>query len=313
MTRCGAHAPRVQDHVEQEKGANPANAGFGPRFSLRGEAASPIAMREAAVVAVASGKGGTGKTFLAVNAAIALHRRGRRVCVVDCDFGLANAHLLFGVNPQCTLAHVLEGGLAIDEAIVATPFGPSLVPGGSGVVSLADLDARHMEALARALGVLASRFDVVLLDCGAGLSPQALIPVLAAQHVVVVANPEIASVTDAYALVKCLAKQGAPATMHLAVNRVTEEGLGRATFERLADVSRRFARREVHYLGDLPEDPAAAHRRLGQPPLVANEAACAAANAVATLCDRLDPRLERSRQIPDDGIEARMRTQILRW
>jgi flagellar biosynthesis protein FlhG len=269
--------------------------------------------REAAVVAFASGKGGTGKTFLTVNTAIALHERGRRVVVVDCDFGLANAHLLFGVNPQCTLAHVLEGGLAVDEALIETPHGPALVPGGSGVVSLADLDARHMEALARALHTLGERYDVVMLDCGAGLAPQSLIPVLAAQHVVLVANPEIASVTDAYALVKCLAKQAAAATLHLAVNRVPEDGLGRATHDRLADVARRFARREVHYLGEVPEDPAAAHRRLGQPPLVKGSAGCATAKAVQTLADRLDPRLERTRQVPDQGIEARMRAQILRW
>ncbi len=269
--------------------------------------------RTAAVVAFASGKGGTGKTTLAVNTAIALHQRGRRVVIVDCDFGLANAHLLLGVNPERTLAHVLEGGLGVADAVVATAHGPSLVPGGSGVTSLADLDERHMESLAHALQELSGRFDVVVLDCGAGLSPQALIPALSAHHVVVVANPEIASVTDAYALVKCLAKQGAPASLHLAVNRVAEEGLGRATHERLADVARRFARREVHYLGEVPEDPAAAHRRLGQPPLVRSNPGCATANAVQTLADRLDPRLERTRRIPDEGVEARMRAQILRW
>lgn len=297
--------------MEPAHDADPVRVGGGAPW--RAPATPRASPREAAVVAVASGKGGTGKTFLTVNVAIALHRLGSRVVVVDCDFGLANAHLLLGVTPHHTLTHVLAGGMAVDEALEPTPFGPALVPGGSGVVSLTDLGPHHMDALARALGQLAGRFDVVLIDCGAGLMPQTLVPVLAAQHVLVVANPEIASMTDAYALVKCVARQGGPATLHLAVNRAPADGLGHATYERLADVSRRFAGREIHYLGEVPEDPAAAHRRLGQPPLVVGHAACAAATAVNRIGERLQPHLERCRSLPQPGIEARMREQALRW
>jgi flagellar biosynthesis protein FlhG len=299
--------------VEPAHDADPVGLGGGAPW--RAPATPRASSREAAVVAVASGKGGTGKTFLTANLAVALHRRGLRVVVVDCDFGLANAHLLLGVTPHRTLTHVLAGGLAVDEALEPTPFGPALVPGGSGVVSLTELGPHHMDALARALGQLAGRFDVVLIDCGAGLMPQTLVPVLAAQHVLVVANPEIASMTDAYALVKCVARQGASGTLHLAVNRAPADGhgLGHATYERLADVSRRFAGREIHYLGEVPEDPAAAHRRLGQPPLVVGHAACTAATAVNRIGERLHPHLERCRSTAQPGIEARMREQALRW
>ncbi|MFO0278234.1 MAG: AAA family ATPase [Planctomycetota bacterium] len=299
--------------MEPAHDADPVGGGGGAPWRAPATPRAPA--REAAGVAVASGKGGAGKTFLTANLAIALHRRGQRVVVVDCDFGLANAHLLLGVTPHHTLTHVLAGGLAVAEALEPTPFGPALVPGGSGVVSLTELGPHHMEALARALGQLAGSFDVVLIDCGAGLMPQTLAPVLAAQHVLVVANPEIASMTDAYALVKCVARQGAAGMLHLAVNRAPTDGhgLGYATFERLADVSRRFARREIHYLGEVPEDPAAAHRRHGQPPLVVGHAACAAAIAVNRIGERLQPHLERCRNLPQPGIEARMREQALRW
>jgi flagellar biosynthesis protein FlhG len=119
--------------------------------------------------------------------------------------------------------------------------------------------------------------------------------------------------TDAYALVKCVVRQGVVAALHLAVNRAPAAGLGRATFERLADVSRRFVGREIHYLGEIPEEPAAAHRRLGQPPLVVGHATCSAAMAVIRLSERLEPQLERCRNLPQPGIEARMRELALRW
>ena len=153
----------------------------------------------------------------------------------------------------------------------------------------------------------------MLLDCAAGLAPQSLITVLAAQHVVVVTNPEIAALTDAYALIKCLARQAVHPTVHLAVNRVGQSGLGRITFERLAEVSRRFAHCEIHYLGEVPEDPAVTHRRLGQPPLLCSAPECATTKAVLAMCELLDRRVAAARPEPDGGVEARMAAQIRRW
>ncbi len=269
--------------------------------------------REGVVIAFASGKGGTGKSFLATNAAIALHAAGKRVAVVDCDFGLANAHLLFGVNPRYSMQHLLDGHVPIEEIVARTPYGPGLIAGGSGIASLAELDGRHMQTLARALHWVAGCHDVVLLDCAAGLSPQSLITVLAAQHVVMVTNPEIAALTDAYALIKCLARQGACPEVHLVVNRVAQPGLGRITFERLAEVSRRFAACEIHYLGEVPEDPAVTHRRLGQQPLLCSSPECATTKAVLAVLDVLAERVSLPARAPAGGVEARMLAQIRRW
>ena len=272
----------------------------------------PARAREGVVVAFASGKGGTGKSFLATNAAIALHAAGWRTALVDCDFGLANAHLLFGVNPRHSLQHLLHGGVPIDQVLAPTPYGPSLVAGGSGIASLAELGVGHMQALARALQWVATHHDVVLLDCAAGLSPQSLITVLAAQHVVVVTNPEIAALTDAYALVKCLARQASHPRVHLAVNRVAQPGLGEATYARLAEVSRRFAQCAIHYLGEVPEDPAVTHRRLGQPPLVSSAPTCATTLAVKAVVRGLATFLTAAAP-PGPGVEVRMLAQVRRW
>ncbi len=310
---CAPAQAVVEVTLEPDLNAEPQGRGFLRRWFRRAQPTEVAPSREAVVVAFASGKGGTGKSFLATNTAIGLHARGKRVALVDCDFGLANAHLLFGVNPRFSMQHLLDGGVPVHQVLTKTPYGPNLVAGGSGIASLAELDARHMQTLARALHWIASCHDVVLLDCGAGLSPQSLIMVLAAQHVVLVTNPEIAALTDAYALIKCLARQAGHPQLHLAVNRVGQPGLGKVTFERLAEVSRRFAACEIHFLGEVPEDPQVTHRRLGQPPLVCSAPECATTKTVLAMCDALDVRMGPGLVRPGGGIEARMTAQIRRW
>jgi flagellar biosynthesis protein FlhG len=302
-----------QENLEPDLNAIDPGRSLMRRIFARAGAGGPR-QAEAVVVAFASGKGGTGKSFLATNAAIGLHAIGRRVVVVDCDFGLANAHLLFGVNPRLTMLHMLDGAVSAAEAMVATPHGPNLIAGGSGVASLAELGARHMQVLAKALQWLAGCHDYVLLDCPAGLAPQSMITVLAAQHAVVVTNPEIAALTDAYALIKCLARQPARPVVHLVVNRVTSPGLGKATFDRLADVSRRFAGSEIHYLGEVPEDAAVTHRRLGQPPLLSSLPRCPTSQAILSILRNVEWQVgARSSAAAEPGVEARMLAQIRRW
>ncbi len=300
--------------MEPDRRAEWHGRSFLQRWFGRGEEQLPPALargHQATVVAFASGKGGTGKSFLAVNAALALHQRGHRTVLVDCDFGLANAHLLLGVTPPYSLHHLLEGSKSLAEVLLRTPYGPGLIAGGSGIVELAELGARQMRVLAKALDRLAGCHDVVLLDCGAGLAPQSLITVLSAHQVVVVTNPEIAALTDAYALIKCIARQPLGPAIHLVVNRVGEPGLGRRTFARLEEVSRRFAACQIHYLGEVPEDPTVTHRRLGQPPLLHVSPVCSTSVAMMDVIREL----ERHLVVPavSTGMEARMTAQIRRW
>lgn len=283
-------------------------------FRLGGASPAPSEQhREACVMAFASGKGGTGKSFLATSAAVLLHRAGRRVALVDCDFGLANAHLLLGLNPRYTVQHVLDGVVPVCDALTPTEYGPALLAGGSGIASLADLEARHMQSLARALGWLAASHDVVLLDCPAGLSPQAMTTVLSAQHAIVVTNPEIAALTDAYALIKCIARQPARPSLHLVVNR-SRNGMGGLTFQKLADVAHRFAGCEIGYSGEVPEDPEVSQRRLGQVPLVVSHNACATTRAIEAVLARLEAATGglRRNAMPK-GVATRMEEQLRRW
>jgi flagellar biosynthesis protein FlhG len=261
------------------------------------------------VVACASGKGGTGKSFLATNLAIALHRSGLRVVVFDCDFGLGNAHLLFGVNPLRSAQHLLQGCCTPSEALTPTPYGPALVAGGSGISALAELRERHLVEFGRSMAWLAGHCDVLVLDCAAGLSPQSLLTVLVADHAILVTNPEIAALTDAYALIKCLGKQARRPTIHLVVNRVGEAGLGPPTFDRLAAVSRRFVGIAIHYAGEVAEDPAVSQRRLGQPPLIVSHPRCPTSQAVMGVVRHLERTLGGNwpRLLPaEEGVASRL-------
>lgn len=241
----------------------------------------------AVTIAVASGKGGTGKSFFASNLACGISARGIATTIVDCDFGLGDAHLLLGVNPKLSLQHLIGGQAGLDEVVVRTPFGPMLVPGGSGLSHLADLTDQQLFVLTKALGRLAARDEALVLDTAAGISPQNLLPSLAAEHVIIVTNPEIAALTDAYALVKCLAREGRTERIHIVLNRVREPGQGEASFTRLADVAKRFSQCSLHYLGEIPEEAAAAHRRLGQAPLITSQPTCPATLAILGILDRL--------------------------
>ena len=156
---------------------------------------------EAQFIAVASGKGGTGKSFLATNLSVALYGVGRQVTLVDCDFGMANDHLLMGVNPTQSIQHFFAGAAEFADVVVRTPFGPHLLPGGSGISRLGDLDEAELMQLGKGLSSIAAQADIVLLDAAAGISPQSVLTLLAAQHVLVVTNPEIAVSTSATAAI----------------------------------------------------------------------------------------------------------------
>ena len=266
-------------------------------------------LEEARVIAVASGKGGTGKSFLVTNLAVALHRLGRRVAVIDCDFGLGNAHLLFGVNPRLTMHHLLSGLAPAGSVLAPTDYGPWLIAGGSGISGMAELEQRHFEQLAKSLGILARQHDVLLLDCAAGLAPQSLLTALVAESLVVVTNPEIAALTDAYALIKCMARQSSSPALHVVVNRVAKPGQGEPTFLRLAEVTRRFVGRSIHYVGEVIESPDVSHRRLGQPPLIVSHPECSASQAILRVMESLEEEVGplAARRTAGEGVEQRLR------
>lgn len=246
-------------------------------------------MTGATITAVTSGKGGVGKTFVAVNLAAALARAGQRVLVLDADLGLANLDVVLNLAARITLHDVFTGRATLDEALQSAPGGFTVLLAGSGLVEYSRMTPEVRDRLLDVIAQVRPRFDQVLLDTGAGISDVVLFTVSLADEVLVVATPEPTSVTDAYATIKVLASTQAARPMRLLVNQVQRKGEGRTVQTQLQQVLDRFVSPELArplklmLVGEVPLDAAVRqsvqHRQLlmksmpGSPAAVALTAA----------------------------------------
>lgn len=212
----------------------------------------------ARAIAVSSGKGGVGKSNLAVNLAVAMSRIGLKVGLLDADMGMANADVLCNVTPKMTLEHVVAGKCKLWEAMLLAPGGFRLMPGASGVARMAELSEQHRRALLQQLAALERVADVLIIDTGAGISPNVLSFAAAAHTSIVTTTPEPTALTDAYGMIKALISRSPDAQVELVVNMVQSEDEGRGVFQRMDRVCRTFLRRPLVYAGAVPIDPAVA-------------------------------------------------------
>jgi flagellar biosynthesis protein FlhG len=207
-------------------------------------------------LAIASGKGGVGKTWLAVSLAQALVQRGRRVLLFDGDFGLANVDVQLGLGPGLDLASVLCGRCALGQAVRRVEAcGFDVLPGRSGSGKLGQIDSGHLERLLAGLAGLARGYDLTLLDLPAGIDPAVRRLLRAADLRLVVTTDEPTALTDAYALVKVAQKDGAAAALELVINLAPSHEAGRTTYEGLLRVCEHFLKLRPPLAGVLRRDP----------------------------------------------------------
>ncbi|MDR3208175.1 MAG: MinD/ParA family protein [Oscillospiraceae bacterium] len=240
----------------------------------------------ARVAAVTSGKGGVGKTSLAVNLALALGRRGLRVVILDADFGLANVNVLLGVTPAFDLSQVVSRRIDLREALCDGPCGVRFLSGGSGMRELTHLSPPRLGALMSNLRQLDDLADVVLIDTGAGVGEQVLRVVNAAQEVILVTTPEPTAIMDAYALVKGLAGEGGAPRVRLVVNRAGSPEEAESTFKTLSAVVRLYLKTDIENMGSLPSDEAVSRAVRLQQPFLISFPRSAAARSVEDLAQR---------------------------
>lgn len=227
------------------------------RFNASQTAGIKAAVRPSPVqvIAVTGGKGGVGKTSVSINLAAALAAQGKRVLVFDGDLGLANVDVLLGLTPQHTLEHVLDGRCTLEEAVVATPAGFSVIPAASGVARLAGMSTAEHLGLVQAFSHLTAGIDVLLVDTAAGIADSVRQFCQAAQHVLVVVRDEPASLTDAYALIKVLHRTHGVRRFQILASMSSEPGSGEQVFRKLERVTSRFLDTVLEYAGEIPEDP----------------------------------------------------------
>ena len=263
-------------------------------------AQEPLALGTAAgahVIAVTSGKGGVGKTFISANLAAALTRHGLKVLVLDADLGLANLDVVLNLHPKITLHDVFTGRASLEEAVIEAPGGFSVLLAGSGMVEYSRLTPEVRNQFINVLQTLTPRFDVVLLDTGAGISDVVLFSVSLAAEVLIVATPEPTSLTDAYAAIKVLATQQKRQHLRLVVNQAARAGDGRAITSQLQQVLNRFVTTDsgrpvrLLHLGDIPADNAVREAVMRRQLLLQGAPGSPASLAVAQLANKIQATL----------------------
>ena len=242
------------------------------------------------VIAVASGKGGVGKTNVAANIAVALARQAVKVCVLDADLGLANLDVVLGLSPRLSLLHVLRGERRLPEIVVDGPAGVLVIPAASGFEELTALGAAERIRLLDEVDALDLGLDVLVIDTAAGISGNVLYFTAAAADALVVITPEPTALTDAYALMKVLATRYGRREFLVAVNMAAGAADAEAAFVRLARVAERFLAVRLEYQGYVPYDDAVARAVRSQVPVVLAAPSAPASLAFGQLAQRLGGR-----------------------
>jgi flagellar biosynthesis protein FlhG len=242
---------------------------------------------ESRLFSISSGKGGVGKTSVAVNLGVALARAGRRVLIVDGDLGLANVDILLGLSVRSTVADVLDAGVDPASALIEVNENLSVLPATSGLSEMASLGPEDRQRLEQAIRSLARRFDLVVIDTDSGIGPVVQWFNSIVDHNIVVLTPEPTSITDAYALIKVLHLDLRRHPLYLIVNCVDSDREGRRVFDGLCQVTERFLEMRPQLLGIVPRDDAILRALREKTPAVEKYPESPVAHALVRLAESL--------------------------
>jgi flagellar biosynthesis protein FlhG len=211
--------------------------------------------RAGKILAVTSGKGGVGKTNFVINVALHLAKFKKKVIIVDLDLGLANVDILLNLTPKYNIEDVIKGRKTIDEIVLEDPHGIAVLPGGSGISRLADLDDFERNNFINGFMTLKENYDYILLDTAAGISKNVIEFVLIADEAIIVTTPEPTAITDAYAVIKIIGKRNKDMDIHVLFNMVASDHEAQVYFKKIHQVIRQFLNMNVSYLGCVINDP----------------------------------------------------------
>jgi flagellar biosynthesis protein FlhG len=206
------------------------------------------------VIAVASGKGGVGKTNVSVNLSLAMVALGKDVLLLDADLGLANVDLLLGLHAQYNLSHVINGERTLEEVMVKGPEGLHIIPAASGAQMMAELTSSQHAGLIRAFSELSVPIDVLMVDTAAGISDSVVSFTKASNEIIVVVCDEPTSLTDAYALMKVLHLDHGIQRFNILANNIRSPKEGLNLFAKLSRVTDHYLDVTLDYLGAVPYD-----------------------------------------------------------
>lgn len=249
-------------------------------------------------LAITGGKGGVGKSNLAVNLALELGNLGKRVSLLDADFGLANTDLLCGISPKFHLGHFISGAKSLEEITVKLSEKVTLIPGGNGIEELADFSVNAHSHLFKSLRQMEETLDYMLIDTAAGIAKNVSGILRSAAEVVVVATPDPTSIVDAYATIKTVLRHSPKKAISVVVNNVARLGDAEQVFQQLSSASTRFLNHQIEFLGMIPHDAQLAEAVREQIPVVEFNPQSPASRAIRLIAKQLHNQIQQGFAFP---------------
>jgi flagellar biosynthesis protein FlhG len=263
--------------------------------------------KRAGVIAVASGKGGVGKTSVSANLAVCFASCGKKVVLVDADFSLGNVDVVMGVESRYNISHLLHGARSISEVVSIGPCGVEMLCGASGLESLADLSDFHRQRLMNELDRLGEESDVMIIDSAAGIGRTVTGFCMAADHVLVVTTPEPAAMTDAYAMIKVLVMRQFEGRISVVVNMADSIAEGKRVYRQLARVAAQFLSAHLFEAGVLTRDERMCSAVRKQTPVVLAYPRATVTASLAAMAARL------SKEKVPAAEENGFFTKVVKW
>ena len=264
------------------------------RLLKAGKQSRPLAR----VITVTSGKGGVGKSNTAINLAIHFKKMGKRVIILDADFGLANIEIMFGAVPKHNLCDLIYQGKNIKEVITWGPGDVGFISGGSGIAGMSNLGPDYLNYIIQNLSELDAIADIIIVDTGAGIADSVLEFLVASGEILLITTPEPTSITDSYSLLKALSRhprfRAENTQVKMIANRVERGEDGQILYKKLNSVVQRFLKLPMSYLGSVPQDTMLTRAVMQQNPVSLQSPTAKSALAYEQIAARLLDRDENS-------------------
>ncbi len=224
-------------------------------------------------VAIASGKGGVGKTTIAVNLALTLIKMGSKVSLFDTDFGLANSHIILGINPRKTIRDVIKNNSSINDVIENGPAGLKFISGGNGLIDILNIEKNAIFQVIRALEPLEKIINTLIVDTPAGASDNSILFSAAVDRLVIVLVGEPTSFLDAYTFIKAANLEKGIRNFSVVVNMVDNDEAGKKTFEKFHKITDKFLDVNLSFAGSIPKSIKLQQSIVKKLPIVLNKSA----------------------------------------
>lgn len=261
----------------------------------------------ARVMTVTSGKGGVGKSNVSINLAIQFRKMGKKVIILDADFGLANIEIMFGAVPKHNLYDLIYQGKSIRDIITWGPMDVGFISGGSGIAGMSNLDREYLNYIIQNLSELDTLTDVIIVDTGAGISDAVLEFLVSSGEILLITTPEPTSITDSYSLLKALNRHSRfkmdNTQVKVIANRVDNEEDGTDLFLKLNAVVTKYLKIPITYLGAVPRDEQLAKAVMQQSPISMQNPNAKSAKAYEEIAMKLMDK-EVSTSVPKRGMAA---------